>query len=335
VSAGPRSRLATGTGRRSPGARAPAATARVAAVTTRAAVMAVVAVVAVGALAAAPAVAATAAATAAVEVHHFRPSPFSARIRPRVLVVIGDSTGLTLGAALQATAPMGTTVLNKGLFGCGLAIGSEASDDPPKPGLAMFPACNSATSPAGQWPALYAKTLQGAGHDDTVLFVAGTWEVTDILRNGHWVNITQPAFQHYELAQIRNLVHIATAHGAHLILTTLPALPGGPTRSDRQDAQRRRLIYNHLVASAAKEFRKLVSVVNLAKVLSPGGVYRQDLDGVQVRAGLGLHTPAYAPGNPYIGNSSEAVADTFYNWLSPRIWPLILATGGSTRKPPG
>jgi hypothetical protein len=266
-------------------------------------------------------------ATAAVAVHRYQPSPSSSRVRPRMLVVIGDSTGLTLGAALQATAPKGTTVLNKSLFGCGLAIGSEASNDPPNPGLAMFTACNSATPRAAQWPALYAKALQRAGHDDTVLFVAGTWEVVDILRNGRWVNITQPAFQHYELDQMRNLVRIATAHGAHFILTTLPALPGGPTPSDRQDAERRRLIYNHLVLSAAKEFPKRVSVVNLAKVLSPGGVYRQDLDGVQVRAGLGLHTPAYSP-DPFIGNSSEAVADAFYNWLSPRIWPLVLAADG-------
>lgn len=271
-------------------------------------------------------------AMAAAAVHRYQPPPSSSRVRPRMVVVIGDSTGLALGAALQATAPKGTTVLNKALFGCGLAIGSRVSDDPPKPGLAMFPACNSATPLAGQWPALYAKSLQGAGHDDVVLFVAGTWEIQDILRNGQWVNITQPAFQHYELDQMRTVVRIATAHRAHLILATLPAIPAGGTSSDRQDTQRRELIYNHLIRSAAKEFPKKVSVANLAKVLSPGGVFRQKLDGVQVRAAGGLHTPAYAPGNPYIGNSSEAVADAFYNWLSPRFWPLILAADGLTAR---
>ena len=269
-------------------------------------------------------------AMAAVAVHRYQPPPSSSRVRPRMLVVIGDSTGLTMGAALQATAPRGTTVVNKALFGCGLAIGSWASNDAPTPQLAMFPACNSSTPPSAQWPALYAKALQPAGHNDTVLFVAGTWEVVDILRNGQWVNITQSGFQRYELGQMRNLVRIATAHGAHLILTTLPALAGGSTPSERKDAQRRQLIYNHLILSVAKEFPKKVSVVNLAQVLSPGGVYRQRLDGVQVRAGLGLHTPAYAPGNPFIGNSSEKVADAFYNWLSPRIWPLILAADGVT-----
>ena len=73
-------------------------------------------------------------------------------------------------------------------------------------------------------------------------------------------------------------------------------------------------------------------MANLAKVLSPGGVFRQKLDGVQVRAAGGLHTPAYAPRNPFIGNSSKAVADAFYNWLSPRIWPLILAADGLTAR---
>jgi hypothetical protein len=142
------------------------------------------------------------------------------------------------------------------------------------------------------------------------------------------VNITQPAFQRYELTQMRVLVGIATAHGAHLMLATLPAIPGGPTLRSRQDATRRCRIYNHLIESAAKEFPKKVSVVNLAEVISPGGVYRQDLGGVEVKAAGGLHTPAYAPGNPYIGNSSEAVADAFYNWISPRLWPLILAADG-------
>jgi hypothetical protein len=47
---------------------------------------------------------------------------------------------------------------------------------------------------------------------------------------------------------------------------------------------------------------------------------------VQVRTADGVHTPSYAPGNVFAGNSSLTVAEAFYRWLSPRIWPLILAS---------
>ena len=58
---------------------------------------------------------------------------------PRTVVVLGDSNALTLGAALAATAPPGTSVANHGLFGCGLAIGTSVSNHPPQPELSTFP----------------------------------------------------------------------------------------------------------------------------------------------------------------------------------------------------
>ena len=82
-------------------------------------------------------------------------------VRPPEIVVLGDSTALTLGYALAATAPPGTRVVNGGLYGCGLAIGSWVSNDPPTPQLAMFPACNEATPADGQWPALDAAGVAG------------------------------------------------------------------------------------------------------------------------------------------------------------------------------
>lgn len=67
-----------------------------------------------------------------------------------------------------------------------------------------------------------------------------------------------------------------------------------------------------------------MSVIDYGRILSPGGVYTEYLDGVQVRTPDGIHTPAYAPGNVFVGNSTAAAAQGFYNWLSPRIWPLII-----------
>lgn len=168
-----------------------------------------------------------------------------------------------------------------------------------------------------------------------MLFVAGPWETQDILRNGHWTNITQVSFQRYELSQMRTLVGIATAHGAHLILATMPETAVGAYFHEKpfaEDSPRRRLIYDRLLKTVAKKYPRKVSILDLGQILSPGGVFHEYLNGVQVRTADGIHTPSYEPGDPFTDNSSQAVADAFYNWLSPRIWPKILAADGSSPK---
>ncbi len=264
-------------------------------------------------------------ATAAVGVHRFRTT--SPVMKPPVVVVLGDSTALSLGFALAATAPPGTRVENNGLFGCGFAVGSWVSNDPPTPQLAMFPACNEATPADQQWPQRDVVSVSGTTHGDLVLFVAGVWEVQDLLRDGRWVNITEPSFQRYELSQMRLAVRIGTAHGAHFDFTTMPATAAGASFGEPpfpQDQPRRRLIYDRLIKTVAAEFPRSVSIVDLGGVLSPGGVFHEYLDHVQIRTADGIHTPSYAPGNPFAGNSTEPVANAFYDWLSPRIWPLII-----------
>jgi peptidoglycan/LPS O-acetylase OafA/YrhL len=267
-------------------------------------------------------------ATAAVPVVRFAGHP--ATPAPPRVVVLGDSLGYTLAFPLQATAPAGTTVVNGGLFGCGLAIGTNASNNPPTPELTMFPACNSATPAAQQWPARDREVVADTAPGDVVLFVAGTWEVQDILRDGRWTNIEQPADQRYLLGQMRQAVAIGTAHGAHFDFTTLPALDSGAYFHEAplpEDSSARRVIYDRLIRQVAAEYPGRVGVIDYGAILAPGGTFTEFLGGVQVRTVDGVHTPVYAPGNVYAGNSTAAVAHTFYNWLSPRLWPLIVASG--------
>ena len=270
-------------------------------------------------------------ATAAVRVNRFR-GPIS-ESKPPLVLVLGDSTAYTLGFALTATAPAGTTVVNGGLFGCGLVIGTSVSNAPPKPELAMFPDCNSATPISGQWPAVDSRAVAVTAPGDVVLFLAGTWETQDILRNGRWMYIGEPSYQRYILSQMRLAVAIGTMHGAHFDFATMPALAAGaPQHAESaypENASTRRLIYNRLVRKVAAEFPGKVSVVDYGALLAPHGVFTEHQDGVQVRTSDGIHTPAYAPGNPFAGNSTEAQANAFYNWLSPRIWPLLLASNPS------
>lgn len=255
---------------------------------------------------------------------------------PPLVVVLGDSTAMTLSSALAATAPPATTVRDGATFGCGLAVAQGITSHPPRIELPMFPACNTATPPAKRWPALDVKAVAGTRPGDVVLFVAGLWEVVDLMDRGRMESILSPAFRAAEAARLRLLVRIATAHGAHLELFTMPAMDVALTHASRREA-----LYDGLLRQAAAEFPRRVSVVDYRKLLSPGGVYRSHLDGVQVRAGEGIHTPSYAPGNPFMGNSSAAVAAAFDRWLAPRIWPLIehplasRARHGDRRRPLG
>jgi peptidoglycan/LPS O-acetylase OafA/YrhL len=269
--------------------------------------------------------------TAAVSVGRFHAS--TTQTKPPLVVVLGDSTAYTLGFALSATAPTGTTVRNGGLFGCGLVVGTSASNNPPKPELAMFPACNSATPANQQWPALDTAAVAGTAPGDVVLFVGGSWEAQDVLRDGQWHNIEQPSDQTYLVAQMRKVVKIATAHGAHFDFATMPALASGAAFNEAplpEDSSTRRLLYDKLIRKVAAQFPGQVSIIDYGAILSPGGVYTEHLNGVQVRTADGIHTPSFAPNNVFAGNSTEPVAHAFYDWLAPRIWPLIIGSDSSS-----
>lgn len=245
---------------------------------------------------------------------------------PHEVVVLGDSTAMTLEVALAATAPTGVSVIDGSNFGCGLAIAQGVSADPPNGLFPMFPACNVATPVDQQWPALDTAAVATTQPGDLVFFVAGKWENNDIEMDGVWTNITEKGFQHYELGQLETLARLATAHGAHLELATMPAMIPGADANGLTPAQekKRRLLYDGLLKATAKQFPTTVSVVNYGRILTPKGVYREYAGGVQIRTSDGIHTPAYVPGNPFSGNSTQAVADAFYAWIGPKIWPMLL-----------
>ncbi len=268
----------------------------------------------------------TATASAAAPARRFAPAQVTVPPPPEV-VVLGDSTALTLGYALEATAPSGTTVVDGGLFGCGLAVATAATATPGTSGLPMVSACNSATPPDERWPALDGRLLTTTKPGDQVLFLAGHWETQSLLMHGRWRDILQPGFQRYELRQLETVVALGTAHGAHVDLLTMPCMdqnyPYG-TPLAPSDTPQRRAVYNGLLERVARQHPRSVSVVPYGSMLCPTGSFTEFLDGVQVRTADGVHTPAYVPGDIYAGNASEAVAERFYAWLAPRLWPLVI-----------
>ena len=207
------------------------------------------------------------------QVPRLEPPRTSLPFHPGSIVVLGDSTALDLSYALAATAPPGFRVIGSATFGCGLAMGTEISAFPPKPELPSAPACNDATPPAWQWPAIDTRAVADTGPRDIVLFLAGHDDTTGILQDGRWSDIRSPAFQRTELGLMREMVAIATTHGAHLELLTMPCM-NAAYRYHRKpwpdDSPQRRSIFNHLLREAAEESPGQVSVVNFGSMLCPG-----------------------------------------------------------------
>ncbi len=246
---------------------------------------------------------------------------------PRHVVVLGDSMALNLSMALTATAPPQTSVETGATFGCGLAMGSEISAYPPRPGLPSAPACNEGTPPAARWPALDARAVADTGPGDVVVFLAGHDDTTDILQHGRWRNITMPAFQRDELGQLRELIALSTVHGARIELFTLPCTNTGfayHLRPQPDDRPPRRQIYNDLLRRAARASSGRASVIDFGRLVCPSGRFQLSLGGVQVRSRDGVHLPSYSAGNPYVTDASPAIAERFYRWLGPRIWSPLL-----------
>lgn len=251
---------------------------------------------------------------------------------PHHVVVLGDSTALDLGYALGDTEPAGTSVSTQALLGCGLAIASKASVGPGYGNIAMSPPCNEGSPPSHLWPPFDTQAVAGTGPGDVVLFIAGPWETPNFLVSGTWTNITQSAFHSTERHRLGRLIGIATAHGAHLDLLTLPCgninwqTGGAPPVAE---SAKRRASYNKLLAAGAAAHPGTVSVIDLNHLLCPYGNFRLYLDGVQIRATDGVHTPTYAAGNSWVTNASPSVAHRFNKWLSPRLWPKIVASATS------
>ena len=269
-------------------------------------------------------------ATAAVSVKRYQVHVRDAQ--PPSLVVLGDSTALTLGAALGATAPPGTTVVNGGLFGCGLAIATNASNTPPQLQLAMFPGVQlriagrqavagrgrpgGGRHRTGRPGAVRGRKLGGAGPSPEWPVDQYRGAVLPALRalpdaqgSGDRYGARGPLRLHH---------HARPGRRSRLPRGTVPRGLLGPPDDLRP--------VDHKVAD---EFPGSVSVIDYGRLLSPQGVFTEYLDGVQVRTADGVHTPAYSPGNAFVGNSTASVAHAFYNWLAPRIWPLLIASNPS------
>ena len=245
------------------------------------------------------------------------------------ILVIGDSTGMTLGDDLawpSIEARYRDYVDVRATLGCGLAIGSAALEHGELQPIA--PACDARTPADQQWPALLAADI-ARSHPDVVLLAAGRFEVTTrkTSPNGPWVDITQPGDAAYIRGQLVLADAIATAGRAKLAVTTAPCFSSGETPDGGvwpEDQPRRVAAYNSIVRSVAAADPLHMSVVDVGAVVCPGGHFRTTIGDVTVRAPDGVHYPFFSLGAPdSTAPDSVSQAEAFGNWITPRIFGQI------------
>ncbi|HEY3811246.1 MAG TPA: acyltransferase [Acidimicrobiales bacterium] len=255
------------------------------------------------------------------------------------VMVVGDSTGLTLGLGLadvQVARTYGVSVLDEATLGCGVAISADVREHGETIDTAQ--PCNAGAPASVQWPAHFRAAVD-ALHPDVVLIVAGRFEVLNRQASSHgpWQNITQAADAGYVARQLGLAVSIGSSRGAAVEVATAPCYSSGEQPSGAtwpEDNPARLAAYNRLAAAAVEAHPGRTALLDLGGILCPRGNYRQTIDGVTVRAPDGIHYPFFNIAQPRAEDpDSFAETEAFGRWISARIMPSIVAAGTAARHP--
>ncbi|MBO0870228.1 MAG: hypothetical protein J2P15_16850, partial [Micromonosporaceae bacterium] len=223
--------------------------------------------------------------------------------QPRV-TILGDSVAWTLGAYLPPHP--GIQVDNKATQGCGIALLPEILElgQP----ATNYPYCDT-------WPSKYGAAVH-ADDPDVVVLLYDRWELMDRKLDGVYQHVGQAPFDAYLSGQLDRAVRIAAGRGALVVLLTAPythraeAPSGGLYPEDqpsRVDA------WNALVRKVAAAHPGNAMVLDLNRLVCPGGQFAWRVDGMRVRSD-GLHfTPV-------------GVQRLIAPWLLPRL-ATIAASG--------
>jgi len=257
------------------------------------------------------------------------PAPTGPSGSSKTVMMVGDSTALTLAVGLSLDAKRyGANVVDHGILGCGVAQIPKVKESGVDATVA--PACNPSTPASGQWPALWAGWIH-QNHPSIVAVLAGRWEVSTVQWRGRWTDILDPAFAAYVRGQLQRAVDVASSQGAAVALFTAPCYDSGEQSNGSpwpEDQPDRLNAYNALVRKVVAANPQTATLVNLDGVVCPGGTYETQIDGVTVRAPDGVHFPFYSPSSPQTADpDTDVQVEQFGAWVAPRLWPSIIAAG--------
>lgn len=198
--------------------------------------------------------------------------------RPHTVSVFGDSIGASLMEHLPTTP--GFNFVDHTVIGCSIVRGGPYRYSGKT--LDQKSECDS-------WPSRW--TSQTArDQPDVALLVIGRWETVDRVIEGRWTHIGDRAFDAYLVGELNRAVQTLTAAGTRLVITTLPYSRYGERPDGSlypEDQPDRVQQWNRLLRRVIGQ-RENVTLLDLNKKLSPGGVYTVKVDGIKVRSD-GVH----------------------------------------------
>ncbi len=205
---------------------------------------------------------------------------------PVRLLILGDSIAMTLGMGLSedAQSSYGVSVADDATIGCDLD---------PQLEVITSDAVGPATQGCVGWRTTWAQ-LMDSQRPQVVALGLGRWEVADHLLDGSWVHVGEPAWDVHLAADLDSAIAIFHSVGARVVLFTMPYIDPSQRQLDgvpfaENDPARARS-YNAVVEQVARSQRADdVSVIDLNKMLGPGGTYTSRVDGIRVRYTDGIH----------------------------------------------
>ena len=224
---------------------------------------------------------------------------------PIRFLLFGDSVAFTADKGLRVSSVKnyGVAVENGGVLGCDL------DPYPSRFGGVVYPSLD-----CGNWQTGWAKAVARI-RPEVVGLLIGRFELGDHLYDGTWRHLGQPDWDAHLLSELDRAVGILSADGARVVIFTFPYIdppleqPNGdpwpenvPSRVDE---------WNALLRQVAADHPATTTLIDLNRILGPGGRYTNTIDGVEVREPTdGIHITV--PGG---------------EWLQPRILPEVAQLG--------
>ncbi len=204
------------------------------------------------------------------------------------ILLVGDSLAETLGVGLGVeAASWGATLKNEGIVGCDLDPATIVN---------IEGSVTEAAQGCVDWQRTWKQRID-LQDPDVVAVLLGRWEVSDRIIDGRWTRIGEPAWDQVYAGELGTAIKILSSRGAHVVIFTLPYItqtteaPDGTPWDINQPVRTNQ--YNALVRRTVAKYPKVASVVDLNRMLDPGGVYRSTIDGVPVRDDDDEHISLY------------------------------------------
>ena len=221
-------------------------------------------------------------------------------------------------------------MVDEGILGCGV-VEVPAVESGGVPAGRWRPACNPSTPADRQWPALWAGWLERY-HPAVVAVLAGRWEVSTWTgRAGGPTSRSRPSAAYVE-RQLQRAVDVAARAGPTSCCSPPPATTAGSSPTATRGRPTSRTAWPPTTASCGRWWRPTphtATLVDLDRLVCPGGRYESAIDGVTVRAPDGVHFPfEITLANPQVADPDTlAQVERFGGWIAPRLWPRILDAG--------